>query len=89
MRSPFEAVSNNKNAVMLTSLGSDEQKVMERAIVASELSRIMDRFSILIVEKKHERDSIHSTAIVSNEELKKMDEPNELTDLVAERRTKR
>jgi len=89
VKSPFEAVSNNKNAVMLTSLGSDEQKVMERAIVASELSRIMDRFSILIVEKKHERDNIHSTAIVSNEELKKMDEPNELTDLVAERRTKR
>lgn len=89
VKSPFEAVSNNKNAMMLTSLGSDEQKVMERAIVASELSRIMDRFSILIVEKKHERDNIHSTAIVSNEELKKMDEPNELTDLVAERRTKR
>jgi putative transcriptional regulator len=74
---------------MLTSLGSDDQKVMERAIVASELSRIMDRFSVLIVEKKHERDNINSTAVVSNEELKKIDEPNELTNLVAERGTKR
>jgi putative transcriptional regulator len=89
VRSPFEAVSTNDKALMLTSLGSDEEKVMERAIVASELSRIMDRFSVLIVEKKRERDNINNTAIVSNEELKKIDEPNELTDLVEERRTKR
>jgi putative transcriptional regulator len=89
VRSPFEAVSANNSALMLTSLGSDDEKVMERAIVASEISRIVDKFSILIVEKKHERDNINSTAVVSNEELKKIDEPNELTDLVAERGTKR
>ncbi len=89
VRSPFEAVSKNDSAVMLTSLGSDEDKAMERAIVASEISRIVDKFSILIVERKHERDNINSTAVVSNEELKKIDEPNELTDLVAERGTKR
>jgi putative transcriptional regulator len=89
VRSPFEAVSKNESALMLTSLGSDEEKVMERAIVASEISRIMDRFSILIVEKKHERDNINTTAVVSNEELKKIDEPNDLTNLVVERGTKK
>jgi len=89
VRSPFEAVSQNDNALMLTSLGSDDEKVIERAIVASEISKIVDKFSILIVEKKHERDSINNTAVVSNEELKKIDAPSELTDLVAERGTKR
>jgi putative transcriptional regulator len=74
---------------MLTSVGSDDEKVMERAIVASEISRIVDRFSILIVERKHERDNINSTAVISNEELKKIDEPSDLTNLVAERGTKR
>jgi len=89
IKSPFEAVSKNENALMLTSIGSDDEKVMERAIVASEISRIVDRFSILIVERKHERDNINSTAVVSNEELKKIDEPSDLTNLVAERGTKR
>ena len=49
----------------------------------------MDRFSILIVERKHERDNINSTAVVSNEELQKIDEPEDLTNLVAERGTKK
>jgi len=89
IKSPFEAVSANQKAVMLTSLGTDDEKVLERAIVASELSKIMDRFSVLVVEKKHSRDNINNTAIVSNEELKKIDEPNALTDLVAERGTKK
>ena len=89
VRSPFEAVSSNDKALMLTSLGADDEKVIERAIVASEISRIVDKFSVLIVEKKHERDNINSTAVVSNEELKKIDGPNALTDLVAERGTKK
>ena len=88
-KSPFEAVSKNDSALMLTSVGSDDEKVMERAIVASEISRIVDRFSILIVERKHERDNINSTAVISNEELQKIDEPSDLTNLVAERGTKK
>ncbi len=88
-KSPFEAVSKNDSALMLTGVGSDDEKVMERAIVASEISRIVDRFSILIVERKHERDNINSTAVISNEELQKIDEPSDLTNLVAERGTKK
>ncbi len=88
-KSPFEAVSSSSGTLMLTGIGSDDEKVLQRAVVASEISRVMDRFSVLIVERKHSRDSINSTAVVSNDELKKMDDPGELTDLVAERGTKK
>jgi len=88
-KSPFEAVSSSSSTLMLTGIGSDDEKVLQRAVVASEISRVMDRFSVLIVERKHERDNINSTAVVSNEELKKMDDPGELTDLVAERGTRK
>ncbi len=89
VKSPFEAVTCNDKTLMLTGFGSDDEKVVQRAIVASELSRIMDRFSVIIVERKRERDNINTTAVVSNEELKRIDEPTELTDLVASRGTKR
>ena len=89
IRSPFEAVSHNDRALMLTGVGSDDAKLVQRAVVASDIARIMDRFSVLIVERKHDRDSIDSTAVVSNDELKKIDAPEDLTDLVAARGTKK
>ena len=89
IRSPFEAVSANSKSLMLTGFGSDDERLAQRALVASDIARIMDRFSILIVEKKHDRDNIDSTSVVSNEELKKIDAPEELTDLVASRGTRK
>ncbi len=89
LRSPFEAVSTSGRALMLTGYGSDDQRLAQRALVASDIARIMDRFSVVIVERKHDRDNIDSTAVVSNEELKKIDAPEELTNLVAERGTRK
>lgn len=89
LRSPFEAVSTNSKALMLTAYGSDDERLTQRAMVASDIAHIVDRFSILIVERKHDRDNIDSTAVVSNEELKKIDAPEELTDLVASRGTRK
>lgn len=89
VRSPFEAVSSGSRALMLTAYGSDDEKLAQRALVASDIARIMDNFSILIVERKHDRDSIDNTAVVSNEELRRIDAPEELTDLVASRGAKR
>ena len=56
---------------------------------SGDIARIMDRFSVLIVECKHDRDNIDSTAVVSNDELKKIDAPEDLTDLVASRGTRK
>ena len=89
VKSPFEAVTMDRKSFILTGLGTDDSGIVQRAVVASELSRIMDRFSVMIVETKRERDSIDGTAVVSNEELKRIDAPDELTDLVASRGAKK
>ncbi len=89
VRSPFDAVTSDSRTMMLTCVGDDDSKIVQKAIVASELSKIMDRFSIMIVERKKERDSIDDTVVMSNEELERIDAPSELTDLVASRRTKK
>lgn len=89
IKSPFDAVTHDTNTRMLTCFGDEDSKIIQKAIVASELSKVMDRFSIMIVERKKEHDSIDDTVVMSNEELKKIDAPKELTDLVASRRTKK
>ena len=89
VKSPFDAVTRDTCTRMLTCFGDEDSKIVQKAIVASELSKVMDHFSIMIVERKKERDSIDDTVIMSNEELKRIDAPDELTDLVASRRTKR
>ena len=89
VKSPFEAVTNDSHTVMLTGVGGDDNRLVQRAMVASELSRIMDRFSVIIVDRKSDRDNINNTAVVSTDELQRMDGTDALTDLVASRGTRK
>ena len=89
VKSPFEAVTNDSHTVMLTGVGGDDNRLVQRAMVASELSRIMDRFSVIIVDRKSERDNINNTAVVSTDELQRMDGTDALTNLVASRGTRK
>ncbi len=84
-RSPFDALSRNKDVVILTGVDDQDEKLIQKAMIASDISRISGRASVIIVEKKHGRDNVESTAIVSKDELKKMDDKNELTDVVLSR----
>lgn len=84
-RGPFDALTRNKDVVILTGMDADGEKMMQRAIIVSDISRLVGRHSVIIVEKKHGRDNVKSTAIVSKEELNKMDDKNELTDVILSR----
>ena len=84
-RSPFEALTRNKHMVILTGLDSEDDKVIQKATIASEISRISGQHSVIIVEKSRGLDHIRTTAIVTKNEIKDMDDQSELTDLVIER----
>lgn len=87
-RSPFEALTRNKDVVIITGMGDDES-LLEKARIASKISEIVGRHSVVIVERKRNgMDNVDRTAIVSKEELNKMDDKNELTDVVMERGSK-
>jgi putative transcriptional regulator len=88
-KSPFEAISRSRQTVFLTGLGIDEEKLIQKAIVASEISRISGKHSLVIVERERSAEHIESTALVTNDELKKIDDPDALTDLVLSRSTKK
>jgi len=88
-KSPFEAITRSHKTIILTGVGIEEEKLVQKAIIASEISKIAEKHSLIIVEKKRIADSIELTAVVTTDELKKIDDQDELTDLVMSRSTKK
>jgi putative transcriptional regulator len=88
-KSPFEAISRSRQTIFLTGLGVDEERLVQKAMIASEISKIVGKYSLIIVERERTAEHIDSTAVVSSEELKKIDDQDALTDLVLSRSTKK
>ena len=88
-KSPFEAISRSRQNLFLTGVGVDEEKLIQKALIASEISKIAGKHSLIIVEKERSAENIDTTAVVTNDELKKIDDPDALTDLVLSRSTKK
>jgi len=88
-KSPFEAITRSRQTVFLTGLGIDEEKLIQKALIASEISKIAGKHSLIIVERERSAENIDSTAVVTSEELRKIDDQDTLTDLVLSRSTKK
>ena len=89
MKSPFDALSRVKEVIILTGTGDDEEKLIQRAMITSEVSNLAGRPSVVIVERTRDRDNIKTTAVISIDELHKIDDSIALTDLIMARSTKR
>ncbi|MGE0015462.1 MAG: transcriptional regulator [Candidatus Methanomethylophilaceae archaeon] len=89
MKSPFDALSRVEEIIILTGTGTDEEKLIQRASVTSEVSSLAGRPSVVIVGRTRDRNNIKTTAVISTDELSKIDDSDELTDLVMTRSTKK
>ena len=84
-RSPFEALTKDTKLVILTGLGNDESKLKQKATVVSDISIVAGQRSVIFVDRIRSNDSIGSTALIGNDELKKIDDPSQLLELVFNR----
>ena len=84
-KSPFEALSRDKDMIIVTSLDNDRESVQRKALVASDISRISGAPSVIIVENKRGLDGLRFTAVVTKDEVSKIDDKSELTDMVMNR----
>ena len=84
-KSPFEALSRDKDMIIVTSLDNDRDSVKRKALVASDISRISGTPSVIIVENKRGLDGLRFTAVVTKDEVNKIDDKSELTDMVMNR----
>jgi len=85
VRSPFEAITRDNRTVILTGLGGETDKMLQRAALASDISVIFGKHSIIVVDDERGSGNIKSTVVVTKKELNHMEDKGELTDLVKTR----
>jgi putative transcriptional regulator len=84
-KAPFEALTVDRDVLILTGLGRDESKIKEKARVVHDISQITGKQSVIFIEKARSRQSIEGTALVGKDELRKIDEMVMLRRLLTER----
>jgi len=84
-RAPFEAVSQEKKEILLTCIDEYNKRFLKKAHIINSISRITEKYAILITNKEVNKKSINGTPIIVKKELQKTRGPEELLDLLLER----
>lgn len=84
-RAPFEAVSKDKNKILLTCVEQYDKKLLKKAQIISSISKITEKHAVLITDKETIKKNIEGTPLVIKKELKKTRGPEELLELILER----
>jgi len=84
-RCPFEAVSKNKEKVLLTCVHKYDKKLIKKVQIVSSISKITERQAVLFTDNKANETNIGGTPIIIKKELKKIRGPEEILELIIER----
>ena len=79
---PFEALTLDRDLLILTGLGRDEARLMDKAKMVSDFSRITGKESVIFIERLRTRQSIEGTALIGRDELRKIHESERLRRMV-------
>ncbi len=84
-RCPFEALSTEKEKLLLTCVHKYNEKLLKKAHVVNSISKITERYAVVFTDKDGKKKNIKGTPIIAKKELKKIRDPEEIIDLIIER----
>jgi len=84
-RCPFEALSKDKERILLTCVHKYDKKIVKKAQIVSSISKITERYAVLFTDKEIDKKNIEGTPLIGKKELKKIRGPEEILDLIIER----
>ena len=84
-RCPFDAVSKNKDKVLLTCVHKYDNKFIKIAQIVSSISKITEKHAVLFTDSKIKKHNIEGTPLIVKKELKRIRGPEEIIDLILER----
>ncbi len=84
-RCPFEAVSKEREKILLTCVQRYDKKLKRKAEIVSSISKITEKRAVMITDKKGTKQNIFGTPLIIHDELRKIHDPEELLELILER----
>lgn len=85
-RSPFSAVSQEKQETILTGVDRGDAVLERRATILSSLTAVSEKDGMIIVERELRFQNLRGTPLVSRQELQRLRDPRDLVTLLEERR---
>jgi len=86
-KSPFDALTKDAKTLILTSIEHYDGTLAKRARVVTNISKIVEKHSVMFVEKSRRRN-LEGTPLIDKKELKKIDDSEGVIELILERKGK-
>lgn len=86
-RCPFEAVSKEKEKLLLTCVQQYNKKMAEKAHVINNISKIIEQHAVMFTDKDVRKKNVEGTPIIIKKELKRLHDPEDVFALILERIT--
>ncbi|MBN1281069.1 MAG: transcriptional regulator [Candidatus Thermoplasmatota archaeon] len=84
-RCPFEALSKEKEKILLTCVQEYNKKLKEKAHFMHDLSRIIERHAVVFTDKDVAKKNMEGIPIIVKKELRKLHDPEDVFALILER----
>jgi putative transcriptional regulator len=86
-KSPFDAVTKDQKTLILTSVEHMDGTLKKRAKVVTNISQVVEKHSVIFVEKS-KKLCLEGTPLIGKKELKKIDDTEGVLELILERKGK-
>jgi putative transcriptional regulator len=84
-RCPFDAVARDRNVVLFTGVDQKKPGLDRRAKAIANLSRVLEKHSVIFVDRLGERVNLEGTPLIGSGELKMAKDKKKVMDLIEER----
>jgi putative transcriptional regulator len=85
-RSPFDALSSKEATTLLTGVGDADSTLDRKAEVVSNISRVVEKDSVMFVVRRSLRRSIRGVPVIAREELRRMKDSDDVEEMISERK---
>lgn len=84
-RCPFEALSKEKENILLTCVQEYNKKLAEKAQFINSISKIIEKHAVVFTDKDVTKKNLQGTPIIGTKELKKIHDPEDVFSLILDR----